>query len=118
GPIWDGTSIFCQPNPGEPSAVNFSALPVNGQHFFVVGPQMRVTSISTVATNAVLSYLTAANANLAYQVQRNSAVTNAGWQNVGAPANGTGGIITLTIINGATNNPALFYRVRQTPICP
>jgi hypothetical protein len=34
GPIWDGTSFFCQGNLGEPTLVNFSTLP--GVHSFVV----------------------------------------------------------------------------------
>jgi hypothetical protein len=32
--------------------------------------------------------------------------------------NGTGQITTLTIINGATNSPAQFYRIQQTTLCP
>ena len=116
GPIWDGKMAFCQGDLGEPTLVNFSASP--GAHFFTVGPEMRITSVSTVATNAIIGFITGANSNLIYQVQRTAALTtNTTWSNVGSPTNGTGGIITMTILNGATNRPTQFYRVKETPPC-
>ncbi len=110
----------CQANLGSitnASAINFGTLP-GSPTYFLVGPEMRVTRIQTVATNAVVSFQTAANSNLLYQVQRTSAITNTAWTAVTAFTNGTGGITTLTILNGATNKPAQFYRVRQATLCP
>jgi hypothetical protein len=115
GPIWDGTGLFCQPTLGEPSLVNFSALP--GQHYFVVGPEMRVTGITRAGSNINVSWLTAANSNLVYQLQRTSTFTTSVWSSVGSPTNGTGGVITFTD-TGASTNTAYFYRVTQTPVCP
>jgi hypothetical protein len=106
----------CQGNLGNPLLVNLTNFA--GEASFLVGPEMRVKSISTVATNVVLSYQTAASTNLTYQVQRTSAITNTSWSNVGGLQLGNGGIITVTNFNGATNSPAQFYRVRQTPLCP
>lgn len=118
GPIWDGTSFFCQANLGEPTAVNFSTFP--GVHYFVVGPEMRVTGISIVANDVRVSFLTEANTNLTYQLQHVTVLTtNTTWTDVGgALTNGTGGVITLTDSSAATNKPSMFYRVRQTPLCP
>ncbi len=118
GPLGTNDPFYCEVNLGEPSAVNLSTNA--GQHYFVVGPEVRITRIQTVTNNAVISFLTSANSNLAYQVQRTAAITNTTWTTASALTNGTGGITTLTILNGATNVPSLFYRVRQVPIwvCP
>ncbi len=115
GPIWDGTGLFCQTALGEPSLVNFSTLP--GQHYFVVGPEMRVTGITRSGSDINVSWLTAANSNLVYQLQRTSTLTTSVWANVGSPTNGTGGVVTFTDTSASTNT-AYFYRVTQTPTCP
>jgi hypothetical protein len=107
----------CQSNLTNTNNLNLAIFP-GGPHYFTVGPEMRIKRISIVATNVVLSYQTAASTNLTYQVQRTSAITNTTWSSVGGLQLGTGGLITFTNFNGATNSPAQFYRVRQTPLCP
>jgi hypothetical protein len=112
GPLGTNDPFYCQGNLNEPSALNLSTLP--GRHYFVVGPEMRITRIQTVATNAVISFVTAANTNLAYRVQRTSVLTTStAWSNATGLTNGNGGVISMTILNGATNRPAQFYRVQQ-----
>ena len=91
-----------------------------GQHYFYVGPEMRVTSISADASkNVNISYLTENNTNLTYQLQRTPAplLTNSVWSNVQGLNLGTGGIVTTTDPSAATNKPGILYRVRQTPNC-
>lgn len=110
----------CQANlgsgPNNTPTINLNSFA--GEASFLVGPEMRITSISRVATNIVLSYQTAASTNLTYQLQRTSALTtNTTWSNVAGLQLGTGGVISQTIFNAATNS-AQFYRVRQTPLCP
>ena len=115
GPI---STLSCQGDLGEPTLVNFSALP--GVHYFLVGPEMRVTKVAVASDDVNISFLTEANTNLTYQLQHTTLLTtNTIWTNVGgALTNGTGGVITLTDSHAATNSPSMFYRVRQTPACP
>ncbi len=91
-----------------------------GQHYFLVGPEMRVTSIAKSGNDINVSYLTEANTNLMYQVQTTSALlkTNTTWTNVGGSQFGTGTTFTQTDSGAATNRPGRFYRVQQTPLCP
>ena len=114
GPIWDGTGLFCTNSLGESSTVNLSAEP--GQHYFVAGPEMRVTGITRSGSNISVSWLSAANSNLVYQLQSKSAITNATWNDLGSPTNGTG-VVTTQTDSGAAVNPTMFYRVKQTPVC-
>jgi hypothetical protein len=102
-------------NLGEASLVNLSALP--GQHYFLVGPEMRITGVSKSGSDISVRWLSGANSHLAYQLQRTGSLTPASWGNVGSPTNGTGLAITQTDIT-ATTNTAYFYRVKQTPVCP
>jgi hypothetical protein len=90
-----------------------------GQHFFYVGPEMRVTSVGVSNTDVNVSYLTENNTNLLYRVERitGNYSTNSVWVPVTGFTPGTGGVITQTDSNGATNKPGAFYRVRQTPNC-
>lgn len=120
GPLGSNDTTYCQINLGNvtnTAAINLGNFP--GQHFFLVGPEARITSISNAAPNVVISYVTEANTNLAYQLQRTSAITNLTWTNVGPLTNGTGSI-TQTILpsQGSTNRPSQFYRVRQSTNCP
>lgn len=120
GPLGTNDPAYCQANlqnTTNTAALNFGTFP--GQHFFLVGPEARITSISNAAPNVVISYVTEANTNLTYQLQRTSAITNLTWTNVGVLTNGTG-FITQTVVpsQGSTNRPSQFYRVRQTPVCP
>jgi hypothetical protein len=88
-------------------------------HFFGVGPEMRVTSVAKSGSNVNVSWQTEANSNFAYQLQSTHALlATTVWTSVGSPTNGTGSIITQTDVGAATNKPALFYRVQQTPACP
>jgi hypothetical protein len=113
-----GSDTNCQNNLTNTNNLNLAIFP-SGPHYFAVGPQMRITGISRAGNNINVSYQTAASTNLTYQVQRASALTtNTSWSNVGGLSLGNGGVVTTPIINGATNNPAQFYRVRQTPLCP
>ncbi|HXI83282.1 MAG TPA: BACON domain-containing protein [Verrucomicrobiae bacterium] len=90
-----------------------------GQHFFYVGPEMRVTNVGVSNTAVNVSYLTENNTNLLYRVERitGNYSTNSVWVPVTGFTPGTGGIITQTDSNGATNKPGAFYRVRQSPNC-
>ena len=129
GPIGDGTTGFCQPSLG--SVTNTANIDLNNfvysgatvpqQHWFAVGPELKVTSIKVTANNVNITYQTA-NTNFAYQLQRtlvlSNRLANLNWVNVGAPAAGTGGTITQQDTNGATNRPSAFYRVKQVPLCP
>jgi hypothetical protein len=140
GPI---ATSGCQGNlasGGTSNVVNFGSLP--GQHYFLVGPEMRVTSIAVTnnPSNAVtnnfgsgitnriaVSYQTEANqaqgiTNWLYQLQvttnslASGALTNSSvWKNVGNGTTGPGIITTLDVVTTTTNIPAVFYRVRQTP---
>jgi hypothetical protein len=91
-----------------------------GQHFFNVGPEMRITSIAADASkNIDISYLTEASTNMTYQVQRTTVLSNNTiWANIGGLNFGTGGIVTYVDPSAATHKPARFYRIRQTPLCP
>ncbi len=109
-------TVLCQANLAESSLVNFSALP--GQHYFLVGLQLRVTGIAKSGTDINVTWQTPASTNFAYQLQRSSTLTTAVWDNVGLSTNGTGIVITQPDLSAATNTPSLFYRVLQTPLCP
>ncbi|HVM59326.1 MAG TPA: BACON domain-containing protein [Verrucomicrobiae bacterium] len=114
GPVNTGT---CQGSLGEPTLVNLSSLP--GVHYFLVGPEMRVTRAAVTGQDVNISFLTEANTNLSYQLQYTTILTNNTiWTNIGSLNLGNGGIRTVTDGMGATNKPSRFYRVRQTPICP
>jgi len=115
---------FCQVNLGavtNTAAVNLGTLP--GQHYFLVGPETRITSITIPSgtTNVAVSFKTEANSNLLYQLQRTGALSNGTtWTSFGPfgiPTNNAGGIMTLTDTKGATNKPARFYRVQQLNNC-
>ena len=122
GPIGsnDPSVVVCQANFGPVTnspAINFGTLP--GQHFFYVGPEVRVTSVAVTNKNVNISYLTEANTNLLYRVERTlgNLATNSVWTPISAFTNGTGGIITQTDTLGGTNKPDALYRIRQTPQC-
>lgn len=119
GPIWDGSGLFCTNNLGDPTnGVNFATeAAFTGPHYFVVGPEMRVTGVSRSGSNINVSWLTAANSNLVYQLQSKSAITNTTWNNLGSPTNGTG-VVTTQTDTGAAANSTMFYRIQQTPVCP
>jgi hypothetical protein len=129
GPIWDGTTGFCQPDLGSVTntaninLTNFvyAGASVPQQHWFAVGPELKVTSFKVTGNNVNITYQTA-NTNFAYQLQRtlvlSNRLANLNWVNVGAPVAGTGGTITQQDTNGATNKPSAFYRVKQVPLCP
>ena len=97
--------------------LNLSNYP--GQHYFYVGPEMRVTGVAVSNTAVNVSYLTENNTNLLYRVERitGNYSTNSVWVPVTGFTPGTGGIITQTDSTGGTNKPGAFYRVRQSPNC-
>jgi hypothetical protein len=119
-PLDDGTPGYCQANLGtlgSTRTINLSTLP--SLQYFTVGPGPRITNITRSGNDITVSWLTAANSNLVYQLQSTGVLTtNSTWVNVGASTNGTGAIITQTDLMAGTNKPALFYRVKQTPTCP
>ncbi len=107
----------CQGNLAQ-VVINLGTFP-GAPHFFGVGPEMRVTSIAKSGSDVNVSWLTESNPNLAYQLQSTHALlATTVWTSVGSPTNGTGLVITQTDPLAATNKPALFYRVQQTPLCP
>jgi hypothetical protein len=111
GPIWDGTGTFCTNDLGVSSAVNFATLP--GQHYFIVGPPMRITGVGRSGSNINVTWLTGSNSNLVYQLQRTRTLTPASWSNIGSPTNGTGLAVTQTDTT-ATTNSTMFYRVSES----
>jgi len=69
GPIGANTNL-CQGNLSGTNvpAINLGNFP--GQHFFLVGPEMRITSVSLSNSSAKVIYQTEANTNLLYRVER------------------------------------------------
>ncbi|HXI82673.1 MAG TPA: BACON domain-containing protein [Verrucomicrobiae bacterium] len=102
---------------GATSTINLTNFP--GQHFFLVGPEMAVKSVTVLNNNATVTYQTEANANLLYRVERatgNYSTNNAAWTPLSGFTPGTGGIFTQ-IDNSVTSKTNVYYRVRQTPNC-
>jgi hypothetical protein len=121
GSFGDADPTFCMKGPGKVTNapyVVFSSYP--GQHYFYVGPEMRITSIGVSNNNVNVSCLTENNTNLLYRLERTTGnySTNSVWVPVTAFTPGTGGIITQTDPLGGTNKPDAFYRFRQFPNCP
>src|SRR5207247_2203004 len=107
----------CHGNLGEPTTNNFSTLP--GQHYFLVGPEVRITSINTVGNDVQVKYLPANNTNLLYRLERATVLSNnTTYTAVTGFVPGTNAIVTVTETGGATNKPGRFYRVLQRPVCP
>jgi hypothetical protein len=117
GPI-GATTNACQgqANFGNPNAVNFGNSP--GQHFFLVGPEMAVKSVTVSNSNATVTYQTEANTNLLYRVERASGnySTNLVWTPLSGFIPGTGGVLTQ-VDNSVTSKTNVYYRVRQSPNC-
>jgi len=121
GPIGSNSPSMtvCQTDLGNvtnSSAINFGNLP--GQHFFLVGPEMRVTKIAVSNSNATVVYQTEANTNLLYRVERASGnySTNLVWTPLSGFIPGTGGVLTQTDLS-VTSKTNVYYRVRQSPNC-
>jgi len=113
---------YCLLGPGKTTNswapyLNLSNYP--GQHYFYVGPEMRMTGVAVSNNNVNVSYLTENNTNLLYRVERitGNYSTNSIWIPVTGFTPGTGGIITQTDTLGGTNKPGAFYRIRQSPNC-
>lgn len=120
GPLGSNSPTYCVLGIGKTTNapyVSFGNYP--GQHFFYVGPEMRVTSVGVSNSNVNVSFLTENNTNLLYRVERITGTysTNSVWVPVAGFIPGTGGIITQTDTLGGTNKPGSFYRVRQSPNC-
>ena len=121
GPIGaTANACFGQNNLGtvtNAAAINLGNFP--GQHYFLVGPEVRVTSIAVTNKNVNISYLTEANTNLLYRVERatGNLATNSVWVPISGFTPGTGGILLQTDTLGGTNKPDALYRIRQTPQC-
>jgi len=98
------------------SAINFGNLP--GQHFFYVGPEVRVQSVTVSNSNATVIYQTENNTNLLYRVERASGnfSTNLVWTPLSGFFAGTGGTLTQTDLS-VTSKTNVYYRVRQSPNC-
>ena len=112
---------YCQGNlqgVARTSAIDLNTFP--GQAYFLVGPEMHITGVTVVGkTNVNVSYQTANNANMFYQLQRTlgQLQTNSVWNNVPGVGSvlGNGAVVTQTDPFGGTNKSGVFYRVRQTP---
>ena len=120
GPVGSNTpTVFCEGNLGgvtNTAAMNLGNFP--GQHFFLVGPEMAVKSVTVSNSNATVIYQTEANTNLLYRVERASGnySTNLVWTPLSSFFAGTGGALTQ-IDNSVTSKTNVYYRVRQTPNC-
>ncbi len=122
GPFGTNDPNYCLLGPGKTTNswapyLNLANYP--GQHYFYVGPEMRVTNVGVTNNNVNVSYLTENNSNLLYRLERITGTysTNSIWVPVTGFTPGTGGIITQTDTLGGTNKPGSFYRVRQSPNC-
>jgi len=120
GPIGtnDPTVSVCQVNLGTTAAIDLGTLP--GQHYFLVGPEMAVKSVTVSNSNATVVYQTEANTNLLYRVERAAGnySTNLVWTPLSGFINGTATGGTLTQVdNNVTSKTNVYYRVRQTPNC-
>jgi hypothetical protein len=123
GPIGnnDPSTPVCQANFGPTTnspAINFGTLP--GQHYFLVGPEMAVKSVTVSNSNATVVYQTEANTNLLYRVERATGnySTNLVWTPLSGFVAGTATGGTLTQVdNNVTSKTNVYYRVRQTPQC-
>ncbi len=114
----DPTVSVCQGNLAT-AATNLGTLP-GVPHFFLVGPEMAVKSISVSNSNATVVYQTEANTNMLYRVERASGnySTNLTWTPLSGfvPGTATGGTLTQ-VDNSVTSKTNVYYRVRQTPQC-
>ena len=120
GPFGNNDPTFCTIAPGKTTNMPYVVLSnYPGQHYFYVGPEMRITSVGVSNSNVNVSYLTENNTNLLYRVERITGTysTNSIWVPLSAFTPGTGGIITQTDTLGGTNKPDALYRVRQSPNC-
>lgn len=125
GPFGTNGLDFCMTGPGKFTNTPYVVLSdYPGQHYFYVGPEMRVTSISLSNTDVHVTYLTENNTNLLYRLERTTAplslaaTNNAVWTPVlPININGTGGFISAVDTKAGTNKPPVFYRVQQTPNC-
>ena len=122
GPFGTNDPNYCLLGPGKTTNSWAPFLNLNnypGQHYFYVGPEMRVTGVGVSNNNVSVSYQTENNTNLLYRVERitGNYSTNSIWVPISGFTPGTGGIITQTDALGGTNKPGSFYRVRQSPNC-
>src|ERR1017187_5308368 len=122
GPFGTNDPSFCMTGPGRSTNTWAPFLNLGnylGQHYFYVGPEMRVTSVGASNNNVSVSYQTENNTNLLYRLERITGTysTNSVWVPISGFTPGTGGIITQTDTLGGTNKPGSFYRVRQSPNC-
>ena len=122
GPFGTNDPSFCMTGPGRSTNTWAPFLNLGnylGQHYFYVGPEMRVTSVGASNNNVSVSYQTENNTNLLYRLERitDTYSTNSVWVPISGFTPGTGGIITQTDTLGGTNKPGSFYRVRQSPNC-
>jgi hypothetical protein len=119
GPLGANDPTYCWNSLGvttNTAAINLGSYP--GQHFFYVGPEMRVTRLSVSNGNATVVYQTENNTNLLYRVERASGnySTNLVWTSLSSFIPGTGGTLTQ-IDNNVTSKTNVYYRVRQSPNC-
>ena len=108
GPFGTADSTFCMIGPGKTTNTPYVVLSnYPGQHFFYVGPEMRVTGVNVTNKNVNVSYLTENNTNLLYRLERTTGnySTNAVWTPITGFTPGTGGIVTQTDTLGGTNKP-------------
>jgi hypothetical protein len=112
----DPTVSVCQGNLAT-AATNLGTLP-GVPHFFLVGPEVSVKSVTVSNSNATVIYQTEDNTNLLYRVERASGnySTNLVWTPLSGYFAGTGGTLTQ-IDNSVTSKTNVYYRVRQTPQC-
>jgi hypothetical protein len=73
---------------------------------------VQVSSITRSGTNITVQIPSVTCAT--YQLQVTPSLKPATWTSLGAPQNGTGGVLTFTDTGGATNRPGRFYRIDIT----
>ncbi len=102
GAILDGTTG------STPSFGSFS-----NSGLYIPAGDAQVATVAASGTDFVVTIQSYPNHN--YELQGCTNLTTANWTAVVAPAAGTGGILTLTHVNGLQTAPLLFYRVLVSP---
>ncbi len=76
GPFGNNDPTFCTIAPGKTTNMPYVVLGnYPGQHYFYVGPEMRVTGVGVSNNNVNISYQTENNTNLLYRVERITGTT-------------------------------------------
>jgi T5SS/PEP-CTERM-associated repeat protein len=85
---------------------------LGGNGCLLTESDVQVSSITRSGTNITVQIPSVTCAT--YQLQVTPSLKPATWTSLGAPQNGTGGVLTFTDTGGATNRPGRFYRIDIT----